>query len=109
MQDDFELEAVLSVITGINCTDDFYKVYELFCFLFEDSLLNPKSIGLLKDTATRHILSIHPELSNVVFDNSKDIYSWVNEQKVKFGEKITISVVGEPIIVFNKKSYHSAR
>ena len=34
-QEDFDLETILSVLTGINCTDDFFKVYELYWYLFE--------------------------------------------------------------------------
>ena len=109
MQDEFELETILSIVTGINCTDDFSKVYDLFSFMFEEPLISPTSVVFLKDTAVRHILAIHPELNNIVFDNSKDFNSWINEQKVKFGETLTISVVGEPIISFNKKTYHSNR
>lgn len=109
MQDDFDLAAVLSITTGINCTDSYSKIYELFCFMFEDDLLNPLSIGYLKDVARKHILRIHPELKRAIYDPNIDIYDWINKQKILYGDKITISVIGENIVKLEKQSMVSDR
>ena len=109
MQDDFDLDAILTITTGVKCTDDFNKVYELFWFIFEDDLIGPLGIGMLKDTARNHILRIHPELKNVRYDQSMDIDTWVNNQKEYFGDKLTISILGENVIKLEKQSYASNR
>lgn len=113
MQEDFDLESVLTVVTGVNCTNDFEKVIDLFSFIFEDPLISMDKIIFLKNTAKNHILKIHPELKNISFD--KDIIfnngdkgiifnKWINAQKVRFGDTVTVSVIGEPIIRLEKRS-----
>ena len=103
MQYDFDLAAVLSVTTGINCTNDFGEVFDLFCYIFEDDLLSPLALCQLKEAARRHILNIHPELKNVNYNPNVNIDEWVNKQKETFGNEIAISVIGEPIVKFEKQ------
>lgn len=108
-QEEFSLESVLSVLTGINCTKDFNEVFELFGFIFEDPFINTIGIGELKDSACNHILNIHPELRGVKYDKSMNFDSWLNEQKKLYGDTLTISIIGEPIIILEKQSYTSLR
>ena len=109
LQEDFSLEAVLSIITGINCTNDFGEVFELFWFMFEDPLINTTGIMELKDAAKRHILNIHPELKTVVYNNKLSLNEWLEKQKELYGSYLTISVIGEPIVVLEKQPIVSAR
>ena len=109
MQEDFDLESVLSIITGINCTDDFYKVYELMWFMFEDQAIDNDKIIFLRNIAKNHILNIHPELKRVKIDTNIPLDYWIKKQKFIYGNTLTISVVGEPIIRLEKKSYTSMR
>ncbi len=103
LQEEFSLESVLSVITGINCTKDFNEVFELFWFMFEDPLINTIGIFELKNTASRHILNIHPELRGVRYDKSMNFETWLNKQKDMFGNSLLISVIGEPIVELEKQ------
>ena len=103
IQEEFSLEAVLSVISGINYTNDFNEVFELYWFMFEDPFINMSGICNLKDTATRHILTIHPELKSVIYNRNMNIDEWLDKQRQLFGNSLLISIVGEPIIELNKQ------
>ena len=109
MQDDFELETVLSVTTGINLTDDFSKVFDLFCFMFEDDLLNVTALISLRETAKKHILNIHPELRRVSYNQNVNLEKWIANQKEMFGDSITISILNEPVISLKKQPLVSTR
>ena len=108
-QREFDLESILSVLTGINCTNDFYKVFELYWFMFEDDLINISGIQSLNSIAKNHILRIHPELKNIKFNNEMNLDLWLTNIKNIYGNTMTISIIGEPIVTLNKKSYHSNR
>ena len=103
LQEEFSLESVLSIITGINCTNDFNEVYELFWFMFEDPFINTLGIVELRNSARNHILNIHPELRGVKYDKNMNFEKWINEQKELFGDSLVISVIGEPIINLEKQ------
>lgn len=109
MQDDFDLATVLSVTTGINCTDNFGNVFDLFCFMFEDDLLSPNAIGFLKDVARNHIFRIYPELKRVKYNPNENLDEWIKKQKLIYGDKITISVIGENVVKLEKQSMVSSR
>lgn len=108
-QEDFDLETILSVITGINCTDDFFKVYELYWYLFEDQTITYDGIVKLHDIAKNHILKIHPELKRIRFDESMDLDDWIKIQKAKFGSVLTMCIVGERLIILNRRPIASTR
>ena len=109
MQEDFKLETILSVVTNVNCADDFYDIYELLWFIFENPVIDDKEVLKLKQIARNHILKIHPELKSIKFNENDSINSWVLKQKCIYGDELTISVFGEPIVKLTKKSYHSYR
>ena len=108
MQDDFELETVLSIITGINFTNDINSIYDLYSFIFEDPMLEYVDFNELNENAKKHILKIHPELKHVSI-NTTDLVKWLNVQKLIYGDTMTISIIGEPVVKYGKKSYHSYR
>ncbi len=101
MQDDFDLGIVLSVLTGINLVR-FDELYDFFCFLFEDENLVPEDMSSLRAAAKKHILRIHPELMNIKYEGA-NLPEWLSKQKILFGEKLTISIIGENIIKLEKQ------
>ena len=109
MQEDFDLETILSIITGINCTNDFFNVYELFWFIFEDPMIDSEKIVSLREIAKNHLLKIHPMLRRVKYDKNIPIDEWIRRQKILFGNSLTVSIIGEPVIRLEKKSYVSMR
>ncbi len=107
MQDDFDLEVVLSVLTGINLVH-FDELYDFFCFLFEDEDIVPEEIVSLRAIAKKHILRIHPELKPIKYEGT-NLYEWLSKQKVIYGEKVTISIIGENIVTLKKQPTLSLR
>ena len=98
MQEDFELETVLSLTTGYNFTNDFGKVFDLVQFMFEDPFIDTLGLNILKDIAVKHIYYLYPELQNVSYNPNMDIDSFIDEQKSIYGDELTISVIGEKVI-----------
>lgn len=94
MQKDFELETILSVTTGINCSNDFSKVHELACFVFNDNFMNTMALEFCKDDLKEHLLDIHPQLRNVtppIIHYGIFLDSWLRQQKEKFGKFLPVS------------------
>lgn len=92
MQEDFDLETILTITTGINLTDDFNKVFELAWFVFDDPYINVSGIYFLQDSLKEYILHIYPELADIT-EVPKFKYSqkyWLEEQKIKFGKVLPI-------------------
>ena len=109
MQEDFELETVLSITTGINFANDYGDVLDLYSFILEDDFISEENLLMLHDTVKRHILAIHPELNYVRFNPNIDIDKWLSVQKSIFGQTLTISVLGEKVVKLEKQSYVSLR
>ena len=102
MQENISLETILSIITGISCTDDFDKVFELAWFVYDDKLINSAGLGIIKDELKEHLLNIHPELKDINYSkcalkNKIYLESWLKQQKEKFGETLPVSRLGEPL------------
>ena len=108
MQDDFDLDVILSVLTGMNLTY-FTQIYDFYSFIFEEELLIPEEIPFLRHIALQHLLRIHPELQYIKYDRSISLNDWIDKQKSIFGEKMTVSVVGENIVKLEKQPVASAR
>lgn len=103
MQDDFDLATILSITTGINLTDNFENIYDLFCFMFEEDDIDPLAMVTLRDTACRHLFRIHPEIKHLKYDKTVGVDEWIQKQKAIYGDTLTISVVGENIVVYKKQ------
>lgn len=99
MQKNFKLETILTIITGINLTDDFNDVYQLAYFIFQDKLINATGLNALKDAMKEHLLNIHPELKTVswVPQTKICINLWINQQKNIYGEYLPISLYGKKL------------
>lgn len=90
----FELGAVLTMITGYSCVDDFNKVWELVWFVCNDNMISPMGLGMVKDEVKGHLLAIHPELKNVKYQKDKDIHEFVSQQEEKFGSVLPVTKLG---------------
>ena len=101
MQKDFELETILSVTTGINCTNNFSKVHELLSFVFNDNFMNNMALEFCKDDLKEHLLNIHPQLINVIpptIHYGIFLDSWLKKQKETFGDFLTVSEFDKPLV-----------
>jgi hypothetical protein len=103
LQEEFSLESILSVITGIRCTNDLSELYELYSYMFEDDFIDESRLLQLRNSARKHILNIHPELNSIIFDINSNLDEWIFKQKELFGDSLPISLIGEPIIIFKKQ------
>ena len=103
MQEDFELETILSVVTGINFTSNFGRIYDLFSFMFEDENIDIQKVNEYIPIARMHILTIHPELLNMTFNTNGNISEWLNDQKRIFGDFLKVSINGEKLIDLKKQ------
>ncbi len=92
--ENFELGAILTIITGFNCTDDFDKVWRLVWFVCNDNMIGPMGLGVVKDKAKRHLLKIHPELESVKYQSGINIDEFVSKQEEKFGNVLPVTKVG---------------
>jgi len=104
MQEEFDLESVLTVITGINFTDDFSKIYDLYSFIFEDPLISTEEIIELSAIAKKHLLKIHPWLTTLSYNKITSKNNWLQTIKTIYGDNILVSVLGEPVIRLDKNS-----
>jgi len=91
MQDDFDIETILSIINYYNITDDYNNIFDLYNFMFQKKLSMIEYFNLY-ESGKKHILSLYPELLNIFFD-PYNIDKYVNKQKELFGKKITISTI----------------
>ncbi len=103
LQEDFSLEAILSVILGINCTQDLGEIYDLYCFMFEDEAITEVKLKQLRGRAKNHILNIHPNLRSIYYSGMIDLNEWLETQKEILGDRLPISIIGEPIYVPKKQ------
>ena len=104
MQEEFDLESVLTVVTGINFTDDFNKVFDLYSFIFEDPLISTSDIIKLKDIAKKHLLKIHPWLTTLNYNGLTSTNNWLQMTKTIYGDDVLVSIIGEPVIDLDKNS-----
>lgn len=95
----FKLGTILSVTTGCNLTKKgkFGEVEDLFWWVFDDDLIPTTGMGMLKDEMKEHLLTIHPELKDVVYKKGSDVDKFVLKQEKKFGRVLPISRMGEEL------------
>ena len=68
MEKKFELETILTFTTGINCTNNFDKAFELAWFVYNDRLINTIGLQTIKDEFRDHLLKLHPQLNGVTYN-----------------------------------------
>ena len=98
MQEDFELETILSLITGYNFTNNFDKIFELVEFVYEESFISYERFNEIKNEVKNHIYKLYPDLKNISFNNEMDENDFVSVCKFLYGDTLTISILGEKVI-----------
>ncbi|MBQ6285417.1 MAG: hypothetical protein IJK67_03820 [Bacilli bacterium] len=93
IQKEFSLGALLSVATGrLYCTMD--ELYEILNYLTGESLFTHQ-IPRATTAAKPYVLSLYPQLVDVgvneQFNNEADVFTFIEEQKRKFGDKFVLS------------------
>ena len=99
MQEDFDLDVILSVVTRHNLTNNYNSIIELYSFMFETPNLTIEEYFNYYELGRKHILNLYPELNDIEFDR---IDSYLKKQTQKFGSKLTISIIGEKVIKLKK-------
>lgn len=101
---EFDLETILTIITGINLTDDFNKVFELAKYIYDDEFINDSAISYLRNDMKEHLLNIHPKLGNIGYIPQTSMYLdiWIGIQKDNFGEYLSVSPKGQSLKKYKK-------
>jgi hypothetical protein len=99
MQKDFDLDTVLSVVYRYNITENYQNILDLYSFMFNYDEISMTDYFKLYEKGRSHILSLYPELNDPETDfDIHYINSYVNKQKQLFGQSITISKIGCPVM-----------
>lgn len=98
MVKEFRIEILLTVVTGINCCEDFNDVRELYHFVFNAEEERTNTMFTLK----QHLIFLHPQLAEVHYNSSFEtsFEAWIRSQKQALGETLPVCPHGETI---NKK------
>ena len=93
MKKDFELEVILTITTGINCSDDYNKIYDLVRFVYNYPYINAVYFKLIYKSLKEYIFNLYPYLMEVNYCGNLGIKvsEWLTEQKKKFGNFLPIS------------------
>ncbi len=92
MQEEFDLETILSVIARYNITHDYNNILKLYSFMFENPDLSINEFLKKYEIGRKHILSLYPELNDIDFDYHY-LDSYVKKQRQKFGDKLLITTI----------------
>lgn len=107
MQKDFSLESILSVTTGVTCTNNYDDIFELAYFVFDDETINYWALDKVSDYFRDHLLRIHPDLKDVKPPKKKKmddndykfiLGAWLDNQKIMFGENLPVSRFGRKLV-----------
>lgn len=92
MERNFELETILTITTGINCNNDYNKIYELVQFVYNDYNINALDFKILYSELKDYILNLYPCLRDVKFcaNFGLHISTWLKVQKMRFGDFLPI-------------------
>lgn len=94
MSKDFDLATILSAISGINFTDDFEQVFDLYKFAYGDGM-NMVGMAAMLGHLKAHVLGMYPELGFVQYEGITNIDAWLIEQKARFGERLNLVPAGQ--------------
>lgn len=90
----FELETILTMTTGYSYENDFNKVFELVWFICDDNNIGTIGLETISEKVKKHLLTIHPELKNIKYQEGKDISEFVSQQKERFGSALPVTKLG---------------
>ena len=85
---DFSLETILSVIFVLPLTVDPQNVKDLISFVVGVEPTEDEVEYYIE--AKECILRSHPELSTLVIPENEGIFEWLDKQKKKYGNKLTL-------------------
>lgn len=101
MEKNFELSTILTFTTGVNCTNDFGKVFELARFIYDVEFINDKELFMLKPEIKRHLLTLHPQLEGITYNShfKTSFNDWLSAQKHEFGETLPVGQSGQKLSI----------
>ena len=94
MARNFDITTILSMITGINYTDDFSKVYELVWFVCNDKLISPLGIKVVKEDVKKHLLTLYPEFANIKNIPSYNFNKFLINIEKEYGMVLPVTKLG---------------
>lgn len=79
---EFDLEVILTMINGVNYTDDFSKVFVLADFVYGEKLINSTDLIMLSDNLKQHLLEcLKKDLNRKGFylEDNMTAEDWLNK------------------------------
>lgn len=79
---EFDLEVILTMINGVNYTDDFSKVFLLADFVYGEKLINSTDLIMLSDNLKQHLLEcLKKDLNRKGFylEDNMTAEDWLNK------------------------------
>jgi len=77
---EFDLEVILTIINGVNYTDDFKKVFDLASFVYENNYINSSRQTILAEDLKQHLLNcLEKELNRKGFylEDNMTVEDWL--------------------------------
>ena len=104
MEAEFELETILSVVYRQNITTNYNNILDLYSFMFNIPNISMTDFFRLYEIGREHILNLYPEMDDRLHSfDPLYVHSYVQQQKQRFGNKLTISTFGTPIMNLKKQ------
>ena len=77
---EFDLEVILTIINGVNYTDDFKKVFDLASFVYQNNCINLAGQTILAEDLKQHLLNcLEKELNRKGFylEDNMTVEDWL--------------------------------
>ena len=104
MEAEFELETILSVVYRQNITSNYNNILDLYSFMFNMPNISMTDFFRLYEIGREHILKLYPEMDDRLHSfDPLYVHSYVQKQKQRFGNTLTISTFGTPIMNLKKQ------
>ena len=94
MAKNFDITTILSMITGVNYTDDLSKVYELVWFVCKDKIISPLEIKAIKEDVKKHLLTLYPEFANIKNIPSYNFNKFLINIEKEYGMVLPVTKLG---------------
>lgn len=95
--ENFELGAILSIITDFKVIDDSDKMFELAWFVCNDNLIGTIGLMHIQNKLKEHLLTIHPELKEIKYKYGENVDEFILRQEEKFGHMLPVTRLGEKL------------
>ena len=104
MEAEFELETILSVVYRQNITTNYNNILDLYSFMFNKPNISMTDFFKLYEIGREHILNLYPEMDDRLHSfDTHYVHSYVQKQKHRFCNTLTISTFGTPIMSLKKQ------